>query len=110
MKAVVWYKEAKNCIEVREIEKPKPGPGEALLEVKAAAICGTELHAQDGETNVPTKFPVVLGHEYSGVVVELGPGVKGFSTGDRVVGRLRRRLAVSVPSVARGSTTSAGNG
>ena len=86
MKAVVWYKEAKNCIEVREIEKPKPGPGEVLLEVKAAAICGTELHAQDGETNVPTKFPVVLGHEYSGVVAELGHGVKGYSVGDRVVG------------------------
>lgn len=86
MKAVVWYKEAKNCIEVREIEKPKPGPGEVLLEVKAAAICGTELHAQDGETNVPTKFPVVLGHEYSGVVAELGAGVAGFSVGDRVTG------------------------
>ncbi|MFH0871864.1 MAG: zinc-binding dehydrogenase [bacterium] len=86
MKAVVWYKEAKDCIEVREIERPKPGPGEVLLEIKAAAICGTELHAQDGETNVPTKFPVVLGHEYSGVVAELGPGVKGFSVGDRAVG------------------------
>jgi len=101
MKAVVWYREAKNCIEVREIERPRPGPGDVLVEVKAAAICGTELHAQDGETNVPTKFPVVLGHEYSGVAAEVGGEVRGFSVGDRVVGETTAS-ACGVCPVCRG--------
>src|SRR5438477_7600942 len=66
-------------------ERPEPaaGPGEVVLDVVAAGICGTDIHIYDGEyAAVP---PVTMGHEVSGVVAELGPGVDGAWRGARVV-------------------------
>ncbi len=83
MKAVV--KTAKGPGNVAYIDfpdPPKPLPGEILVEVKATGICGTDLHIlHDTFRNRP---PVVLGHEFSGVVVETGEGVTEFQPGDRV--------------------------
>ena len=60
----------------------KPEPNQVKIEVKAAAICGTDLHIHDDEyVNCP---PVVLGHEMSGVVVEVGDAVTRLDVGDRV--------------------------
>jgi (R,R)-butanediol dehydrogenase / meso-butanediol dehydrogenase / diacetyl reductase len=60
----------------------QPGPGQVLLEVAYCGICGSDLHFRD----VPELFPAgtVPGHELSGRVAELGPGVAGWSVGDRV--------------------------
>ncbi|WMT56156.1 zinc-dependent alcohol dehydrogenase [Truepera radiovictrix] len=69
-------------VELREIPEPQPGPGEVLLEVKAAGICGTDLHIYDDEFR--TQPPVVMGHEVSGRVVALGAGVFGVREGARV--------------------------
>lgn len=66
-------------VELREIPEPQPGPGEVLLEVKAAGICGTDLHIYDDEFR--TQPPVVMGHEVSGRVVALGAGVFGVREG-----------------------------
>ena len=63
---------------------PEPGPGEALIAVRASGICHTDidvLHARYG----PGAFPVVPGHEYAGEVVALGRDVGGLALGDRVV-------------------------
>ncbi|MBW2046938.1 MAG: zinc-binding dehydrogenase [Deltaproteobacteria bacterium] len=76
--------EAKRPLKIDEIDIPSPGPGEALVEMKACGICATDVHtALDG--TVPTSYtPITLGHEPSGVIKELGDGVRGWKQGDRV--------------------------
>jgi scyllo-inosose 3-dehydrogenase len=81
---------------VEEIDVPKPGPKEVLLELKACGICGSDVHMaqpdDDGYIWYPglTGFPCTLGHELSGVVVEAGPGainkrtMKPFEGGEKV--------------------------
>src|SRR5260370_29442347 len=60
-----------------------PGPGEVLVEVKAAGVCHSDLHPARGEW--PMKTPVVLGHEGAGIVREVGAGVTSVAPGDHVV-------------------------
>lgn len=68
----------------REFPDPRPGEGEVLLRVRACGVCGTDVKISAGR--IPTaKPPLVMGHEPAGEIVELGPGVQGFSPGDRVV-------------------------
>jgi L-iditol 2-dehydrogenase len=81
MKALMLI--APNQMEVQEVPQPKPGKGDVTIKVAYAGLCGTDLHAYKGEYS-KTKFPVVLGHELSGVVTELGEGVAKFKVGDRV--------------------------
>jgi len=66
-------------------ERPEPSarPGHVVLDVTAAGICGTDLHIEDDE--FPSRPPVTLGHEVSGVVGEVGEGVDGHWLGARVV-------------------------
>jgi D-arabinitol dehydrogenase (NADP+) len=78
MKAVVYDKPAK--FEVREVAVPEPGPGEVLIRVLAAGVCGTDLHLHAGEFG-PT-YPLTPGHEFVGVAVSVGTGV-----GDDMIGR-----------------------
>lgn len=65
---------------------PEPGPGEILVRVEAASICGTDLHIWrwDAWAQGRIRPPLVLGHEFSGVVEAVGPGVKRPKMGDRV--------------------------
>ncbi len=63
--------------------EPRPAPGQLLLRVRACAVCRTDLHVVDGELPDP-KLPLVPGHEIVGIVTEMGGGVEGFKTGDRV--------------------------
>ncbi|MBP1448630.1 MAG: alcohol dehydrogenase catalytic domain-containing protein [Thermoproteus sp.] len=69
---------------IEEVERPRPGPGEALVKIKAAGICHTELHFLDGTLNLGV-YPITLGHEMAGVVEEVGPGVDSVKPGDRVI-------------------------
>jgi propanol-preferring alcohol dehydrogenase len=62
---------------------PSPGAGQVLLQVRACAICRTDLHVVDGELPDPA-LPLVPGHEIVGVVVEAGPGAEQLAPGDRV--------------------------
>lgn len=66
-------------------EPPKPGPGELLVRVAATGICGSDMHAfaEGGVGDSPCKYPMVLGHEPSGVVEGVGEGVTGWARGDR---------------------------
>jgi len=61
---------------------PEPGPGEVLVKVLAAGICGTDRHLFLGE--FPCRPPVTLGHEFCGTVVALGPGTTGPEPGTLV--------------------------
>jgi L-iditol 2-dehydrogenase len=63
---------------------PEPGEDQVLIEVQAAGICGSDLHIYRWDTQLPMNLPVIIGHEYSGTVVELGSGVQGWHIGDRV--------------------------
>ena len=65
-----------------ECPAPEPGPGQALVEVAYCGICGSDLHFRE----VPELFPAgtVPGHEFSGRIVAVGDGVRGWSPGDRV--------------------------
>ena len=79
MKAVVLS--AVNALAIAEIEKPKPGSKECLVKVLACGICGTDRHIYHGE--YPSTKPVILGHEFGGVIEDAGPGSK-FKVGQIV--------------------------
>ena len=70
-------------IVVEDVPPPRPGPGQVLLDVRAAGVCGTELHFLDGLL-APAKTPITLGHEVAGTVTEVGEGVSGLAAGDPV--------------------------
>lgn len=82
MKALVKTAAGFGNLEVLEVAEPVPKPDQLKIEVKAGAICGTDLHIHDDE--YVTCPPMVLGHEMSGVVVEVGEQVTQFKEGDRV--------------------------
>ena len=69
-------------IRLTERAMPEPGPGEILIKVMASGICGTDIHIFNGE--YLGAYPVIPGHEFSGIVVSSGNLVKRFKTGDRV--------------------------
>lgn len=83
MKAVVKYGKGKGLVEVREIPEPKIREDEVLIEVKAVSVCGSDLHIY--HDSHPYWPPVVLGHEFSGIIAQPGKEVKGWKVGDRVV-------------------------
>ena len=87
MKGVVKYRRGKGFVELREVEETPPLPNQVKIEVKASGICGSDIHIWNADINIPIRTPVVLGHEFSGVVVEKGTGVSDdVRIGDRVTG------------------------
>src|SRR5215204_1342294 len=82
MQAVMKTARGEGNVALRELSQPRPGPGQVLLAVRAAGICGTDLHIYHDE--FPTQPPVVLGHELAGEVMATGDGVTGVAPGDRV--------------------------
>ena len=64
-------------------DTPEPGPGQIRVQVRACAVCRTDLHVVDGELPNP-KLPLVPGHEIVGRVIAVGAGVDGFKPGERV--------------------------
>lgn len=83
MKALAWM--GKNKVEVIEAPKPKiMRDRDVILKVTGCTVCGSDLHLLHG-TVVELQKGDILGHEFCGIVDEMGPGVKGLSKGDRVV-------------------------
>lgn len=82
MKAAVFT--APFRIEMQEVPEPKPEPHEVKIRVRAAGICGSEVHAYNG-THPFRHPPAIMGHELSGEVAEVGSAVRGFRPGNRVV-------------------------
>lgn len=93
MKAAVWY--AKRDVRIEEVPDPPVRPGCVKIKISWCGICGSDLHEYlGGPVAIPVDkphpltgavAPVILGHELSGVVVEVGEGVDKFKVGDRVV-------------------------
>lgn len=79
MKALVQRTKDKQSIVLEEVREPLPGRGEVKVKVMAAGICGTDVHGISS-----LRPPVILGHEFSGVVVEVGEGIEKVKVGDRV--------------------------
>jgi 2-desacetyl-2-hydroxyethyl bacteriochlorophyllide A dehydrogenase len=81
MRAVVV--ETPEHFSVTTVADPTPGPGEVVVAPAAVGICGTDVHIVQGEF-APTPYPIIPGHEFTGEVVALGPGVTGIRTGEQV--------------------------
>jgi L-iditol 2-dehydrogenase len=81
MKAAVC--EARETIVIKQVPRPTPGAGEVLVRVKATGLCGSDVDGYTGHHPM-IKWPIILGHECSGVIAELGPGVTGWAVGDEV--------------------------
>ncbi len=82
MTAVVKTRPGVGHVQLQSVPEPQCGPGQVKIEVAYSGICGTDLHVyHDRFPNYP---PVILGHEFSGIVAEIGPGVDSVRPGDRV--------------------------
>ncbi|ORL71841.1 NDMA-dependent alcohol dehydrogenase [Prescottella equi] len=75
--------EAGKPFEIMELDLDGPGPGEVLIKYTAAGLCHSDLHLTDGD--LPPRYPIVGGHEGSGIIEEVGPGVTKVKPGDHVV-------------------------
>jgi len=82
MKAVVKTAPGVGNVEVRDVAEPSPPPGHVLIAVRAAGICGTDIHIYRDEFR--SRPPVVMGHEVAGDVAAVGAGVERVRVGDRV--------------------------
>ena len=85
MQAVVKYGKENGMVELRDMPVPEIGAGDVLLEVKACGICGSDIEMWRGFSSSPTHLPVIMGHEFCGVIDKAGTEVKTFKPGDRVV-------------------------
>lgn len=81
MQAYIIEKERQGVVKAQPI--PEPGESEVLIKVMAAGLCGTDSHIYMGEYY--SSFPLIPGHEFSGVIAKVGKGVKRFREGQRVV-------------------------
>lgn len=93
MKAIRWH--ARRDVRYEDVPEPTPGPGQVKAKIHYTGICGSDLHEYEAgpvfiqSTPHPltgTMAPIILGHEFTGRVVELGEGVSGLKIGDRVTG------------------------
>jgi NADPH:quinone reductase-like Zn-dependent oxidoreductase len=95
-----------DVLEVRDVPRPIPAPGEVLIEVRAAGINPSEAMIRNGALHhlFPATFPSGQGSDLAGVVAELGPGDSGFTVGDEVIGFSMRRSShaeyVTVPRIS----------
>ncbi len=85
MKAVVKYGYGKGETELRDVPIPEIGDDDLLVEVKAAGVCGSDIAFDNGQHKEILNPPVILGHEFSGVVAKVGKNVTKWKVGDRVV-------------------------
>ncbi|MBE0479155.1 alcohol dehydrogenase catalytic domain-containing protein [Candidatus Aerophobetes bacterium] len=84
MKGLMKLKKGEGNVEIKEVDEPKPGPDEVMIEVKAAGICGSDIHIYHDDIKIPLNPPVIMGHEFSGVVVRIGENVNNVKVGDAV--------------------------
>lgn len=85
MQAVVKYAHEDRAVELREVPEPKIRADQVLVQVKAVGVCGSDIHLWREHQSWQIKLPLILGHEFSGVVAQVGEHVKGWHIGERVV-------------------------
>jgi NADPH:quinone reductase-like Zn-dependent oxidoreductase len=85
MKAIVMYEQGSTeVLRYESVATPKPGPQEVLVRVHAAGVNHSDIYLRSGRIAMPKHAPHILGREAAGETVELGPGVSGWRTGERV--------------------------
>ncbi|RIK58377.1 MAG: Zn-dependent alcohol dehydrogenase [Chloroflexi bacterium] len=84
VQALVKYGRRNGDVEVRDVAEPTLPPDRVLIEVKAAGVCGSDLHMWREHQSWAIKEPLILGHEFCGVVAQVGDAVSGFQVGERV--------------------------
>jgi len=82
MKAAIL--QGDRAIGVADAPDPRIGSDEVLVKSSHAGICGTDVHIFRGEFHDRVKYPAILGHEFGGIIEEVGAQVRGFKPGDRV--------------------------
>lgn len=102
MVGLVNYAQEPGSVELRELPVPDIGEEDVLLKVEAAAICGSDLHQYAGKQSWKVNYPVILGHEFAGVVAKFGVRVNGFTQGDRVVSETAAQLPPDSAFIRRG--------
>ncbi len=85
MPAIVNYSSAPRSVELREVPVPQLSTTDVLIAVQAVGVCGSDLHQYEGTASWMVNHPVVLGHEFAGVVAGVGRSVDHYTEGDRVV-------------------------
>ena len=84
MRGLVKYARGPGNVAVREVPEPALSDGEVLVEIEATGICGSDLHILEDRIEIPIRVPVVMGHEFSGRIVDRGKDVSGLGVGDAV--------------------------
>jgi alcohol dehydrogenase/L-iditol 2-dehydrogenase len=102
MTALVQYALATGACELRECPVPEIGPDDVLLRVAAVGICGSDVHQYHNTHSWAVNVPVVLGHEFCGVVERVGERVVGFAPGERVVSETAARVDPASPFTRAG--------
>ena len=103
--AVVNFAPDAGSVEIRDIERPTIGDSDVLIEVQNVGVCGSDLHQWTADHSWPVNYPVVLGHEFGGHIVELGKQVSGdneWHEGDRVVSETAAIISADDPMTRRG--------
>lgn len=100
--SVVNYAPERGSVEIRELEQPSIGEEDVLLEVANVGVCGSDLHQWTANHSWPVNYPVVLGHEFGGIIVEKGKQVTGWKEGDRVVSETAAVIDENNPMSRRG--------
>ena len=102
MTGLVNFAEEPHSAELRELPVPQTNEEEVLVAVKAVGICGSDIHQYEGTHSWVVNYPVVLGHEFSGVIAKVGSRVRGFREGDSVVSETAAVLPLDSPFIRQG--------
>ncbi len=100
--AVVNFSAKPHSVEIREFAKPTIGLDDVLVEVAAVGVCGSDLHQWTSSHSWPVNYPVVLGHEFAGTIVQTGANVDGWSEGDRIASETAAVIDLQNPMTRRG--------
>jgi len=101
MQALVKLKEGKGNVEIQDRPVPSPAEKEVLIKVKACGICGSDIKIYNGNHKVYP--PVIMGHEFSGEIVEVGSEVRDYEVGDRVVSEVHNQFCGVCPFCRSGN-------
>ncbi len=102
MKALVNFAPDPHSVEIRDVAVPEIGAEDVLVEVKAVGICGSDLHQYEAKHSWPVNYPVVLGHEFCGVVAKAGRAVRNFAEGDRITSETCAVIDAASPQARAG--------
>jgi alcohol dehydrogenase/L-iditol 2-dehydrogenase len=102
MLGLVNFAAEPHSVELRDLPEPQINDDEVLLEVGAVGICGSDLHQYTGQHSWKVNYPVVLGHEFGGIIARTGGRVRKFRAGDRVVSETAAVLDLDSPFTRAG--------